>query len=75
MNPFPFIIFIIFLIVPFNTKPCKPKIPTIILKNKEIIEIRKAQIYLQKQLYNYEHKKGDYYTLYLAVKNYQHKLE
>lgn len=45
------------------------------LRRSDVEDVRKAQIYLQKQLQMYDRHRVDNYTLYLAVKNYASRLE
>lgn len=40
----------------------------------EVVEVKKAQIYLEKELDLYSRRKSDNYTLFLAVKNYATRL-
>jgi len=46
----------------------------LILKLNEVVDVRKSQVYLEKELDLYSKQKSDYYTLFLAVKNYADRL-
>jgi len=45
------------------------------LRRTDLEDIKKAEIYLNKQLQIYQLQKADYYTLYLAVKNYADRIK
>lgn len=60
-----------FLLVLSNSQG---KTPHLMLRKSDVEDVRKAQIYLQKQLQMYDHQRADKYTLYLAVKNYANRL-
>lgn len=46
----------------------------LMLNSHEVAEVKKAQVYLEKELDLYSRKKSDSYTLFLAVKNYADRL-
>ena len=46
----------------------------LILKMTQVADVRKSQVYLEKELDLYSKRKSDYYTLFLAVKNYADRL-
>ena len=46
----------------------------LIIQLNEVVDLRKSQVYLEKELDLYGKQKSDYYTLFLAVKNYADRL-
>lgn len=46
----------------------------LVISQDEVVALKKSQVFLDKQLDLYEKRKSDYYTLYLAVKNYADRL-
>lgn len=65
---------LVILVLILDGAICSAKNPQLMLRKSDVQDVRKAQIYLEKQLLMYDHRRADNYTLYLAVKNYADRL-
>ena len=68
-------LFLVSLIFILGIVECQANNPQLMLQKTDVEDVRKAQIYLQKQLQMYDQNRFDNYTLYLAVKNYAQRLQ